>query len=151
MRRKQVAGIIVAAAVTAISAQTVFAAGFVNTAAGVKYDWGGGNYCTNNWVHYKDHWYYFGNDQLMRTGWIQRDDTWYFASDTGELNAGAMKINGNVYYFDKQSCKMVTGYHTYDFDTYYFTENGTQGTEPYVYVEWNSNGTIRRGEKAKAR
>lgn len=151
MRRKQTAGITAALAITALSAQTVFAAGFVNTAAGVKYDWGSGDYCTNNWVHYKNHWYYFGNDQLMRTGWIQRDDTWYFAADTGELNAGAMKINGNVYYFDKQSCKMVTGYQAYDFDTYYFTESGTQGKEPYVYVEWNSDGTIWRGEKVKAR
>lgn len=47
----------------------------------------------------------FGDDQLMRTGWIQKDGTWYYAADTGELQGGIMKINGNVYYFDTSTCK----------------------------------------------
>lgn len=41
----------------------------------------------------------------MRTGWIQKDGTWYYAADTGELQGGIMKINGNVYYFDTSTCK----------------------------------------------
>ena len=49
----------------------------------------------------------------MRTGWIQRDGTWYYAADTGELQGGIMKINGNVYYFDNNSCKMQTGVRNY--------------------------------------
>lgn len=83
----------------------------------------------------------------MRTGWIQRDGTWYYAADTGELQGGIMKINGNVYYFDNNSCKMQTGVRNYNGVNHEFTENGTTDGGPYVYTEWNSNGTIRRGTK----
>mgnify|MGYP000355734394 CR=1 FL=1 len=66
------------------SAMTSFAAGFVHTSQGTKYQWGSGDYCTNNWVNYKNHWFFFGEDQIMRTGWIQKDGTWYYAADTGD-------------------------------------------------------------------
>ena len=89
----------------------------------------------------------FGDDQLMRTGWIQKDGTWYYAADTGELQGGIMKINGNVYYFDTSTCKMVTGNYSYNGGTHEFTENGTTDGGPYVYNEWNSNGIIKRGTK----
>ena len=81
----------------------------------------------------------------MRTGWIQRDNTWYFTSDTGELQGGILKINGNVYYFNTSTMKMVTGSYTYNGVTHNFTENGTTDGGPYVTIEWNSNGIIRRG------
>lgn len=136
---------------TASTALTSFASGFVTTPEGVKYQWGDGSYCTNNWVHYKDHWFYFGSDQLMRTGWIQKDGTWYFAADTGELQGGIMKINGNVYYMSTTSCKLVTGDLPYNGDVHTFTENGTTDGGPYVYNEWNSNGTIRKGVKFSVR
>ena len=83
----------------------------------------------------------------MRTGWIQKDGTWYYAADTGELQGGIMKINGNVYYFDTSTCKMVMGNYSYNGGTHEFTENGTTDGGPYVYNEWNSNGTIKRGTK----
>lgn len=124
-----------------------FAEGFVSTSQGVKYQWGSGDYCTNNWVRYKDHWFYFGNDQLMRTGWIQRDDTWYYTADTGELQGGIMKINGNVYYFDTYTMKMLTGPYTYNGVTSTYSENGTTDGAPYVYEEWDSYGNIIRGKK----
>ena len=133
-------------ALAGASAMTSFA-GWVQTSKGTKYQWGDGAYCTNNWVRYKDHWYFFGNDQLMRTGWIQRDNTWYYAADTGELQGGIMKINGNVYYFDNNSCKLVTGTRTYNGDSYTFTENGTTPDSPYVYTEWDSYGHVTRGTK----
>lgn len=132
-------------AMTAGTAMTSFAGGFVNTGKGTKYQWGSGDYCTNNWVNYKNHWFFFGTDQKMRTGWIQRDGDWYFASDTGELQTGLLKINGNVYYMDSNSCKLQTGVRTINGETYVLTENGIQGEGPYVYTEWNSNGTLRRG------
>ena len=138
-------------ALTIGSAMSTFAAGFESTPQGVKYRWGSGDYCINNWVNFKGHWYFFGNDELMRTGWIQRDDSWYFTTDTGELQGGIMKINGNVYYFNTNSLKMVTRPYTYNETTYNFTENGTTGGAPYVYTEWNSDGTIRRGNKIKVR
>ena len=134
-------------ALTAGSAMTSLAAGFVGTPQGVKYQWGDGSYCTNNWVQYKNHWFYVGNDQLMRTGWIQRDGTWYYAANTGELQGGLMKINGNVYYFDSNSCKMQTGVREINGQNHEFTENGTTDGGPYVYTEWNSDGSIRRGTK----
>lgn len=78
----------------------------------------------------------------------KRDNgTWYYAADTGELQGGIMKINGNVYYFDTSTCKMVTGNYSYNGGTHEFTENGTTDGGPYVYNEWNSNGTIKRGTK----
>ena len=65
----------------------------------------------------------------MRTGWIQKDGTWYYAADTGELQGGIMKINGNVYYFDSNSCKLQTGERTFNGQTHTFTE-----TEPPTAV-----------------
>lgn len=144
MKKKYYAMAALTLALTAGSAMTSFAAGFVNTSQGTKYQWGSGDYCTNNWVNYKNHWFFFGPDQIMRTGWIQKDGSWYFASDTGELQAGVIKVNGNVYYMSG-SCKLLTGNITYNGNTHTFTENGTTDGEPYVYTEWNSNGTLKRG------
>ena len=146
--RKRFAVAALALALTVGSAMTSFAAGFTHTSDGWRFQWDdNGNYCVDNWVHYRNHWFYFGSDQLMRTGWIQRDNTWYYAADTGELQGGIMKINGNVYYFDNNSCKLVTGTRTYDGDSYTFTENGTTPDSPYVYTEWDSYGHVTRGTK----
>ena len=145
--RKHFAIAALALALTAGSAMTSLAAGFVSTSQGMKYQWGDGSYCTNNWVQYRNHWFYFGNDQLMRTGWIQRDGSWYFAADSGELQGGLLKINGNVYYMDSNSCKLQTGDRIIGDEMHTFTENGTTDGGPYVYTEWNSDGTIRRGTK----
>ena len=60
MKIKRFATISLALALTAGSAFTSMAAGFVSTSQGKKYQWGDGSYCTNNWVHYKNHWFYFG-------------------------------------------------------------------------------------------
>ena len=147
MRKKYLATAALTLALAAGSAMTSFAAGFVITSQGMKYQWGSGDYCTNNWVNYKNHWFFFGADQIMRTGWIQKDGTWYYAADTGELQGGLMKINGNVYYFDNNSLKLQTGNRTINGSSHEFTENGTTDGGPYVYTEWNSNGTIRRGTK----
>ncbi len=151
MKKKYLAVTALSIALAMGSAMSSFAAGFVSTPQGVKYQWGSGDYCTNNWVNYKNHWFFFGNDQLMRTGWIQRDNTWYYTADTGELQGGIMKINNNVYYFDTNTLKMVTGPYTYNGVTYNFAENGATDGGPYVYTEWNSDGTIRRGAKLGVR
>lgn len=42
---------------------------------------------------------------------------------------------------------MVTGNYNYNGGNHEFTENGTTDGGPYVYNEWNSNGTIKRGAK----
>ncbi len=147
MKLKRLATISLALALTAGSTFPSLAAGWTSTQQGWKYQWGSGDYCTSNWVQYKNHWFYFGDDQILRTGWIQLNDTWYFAADTGELQGGLLKINGNAYYMDTSSCKMVTGDYNYNGSTYHFTENGTTNGAPYIYQEWNSDGTIRRGTK----
>lgn len=146
MRKNYFAIAALSLALTAGSAITSFAAGFVSMPQGVKYQWGSGDYCTNNWVSYQNHWFFFGPDQVMRTGWIEKDGTWYFAADTGELQADIMKINGNVYYMDSK-CKLVTGNINYNGTTHTFTENGTTDGGPYVYTEWNSNGSLKQGTK----
>ena len=66
----------------------------------------------------------------MRTGWIQKDGTWYYVADTGELQGGRMKINGNVYYFDNNSLKGQTGNRTFNDSSHEFTENGTPRWRP---------------------
>ena len=79
MKKKYLAIAALSMALAAGSAMTSFAAGFVHTSQGTKYQWGSGDYCTNNWVNYKNHWFFFEEDQIMRTGWIQKDGTWYYA------------------------------------------------------------------------
>ena len=44
------------------------------------------------------------------------------------------RINGNVYYFDSNSCKLQTGERTFNGQTHTFTENGTTDGGPYVYT-----------------
>ena len=94
---------------------TSFAAGFTGTGKGVKYQWGDGSYCTNNWVQYRNHWFYFGDDQLMRTGWIQSADgnDWYYCDpDMNDDLIGKMLTNtiirsaGKNYILDKDG-KMI--------------------------------------------
>ena len=53
MRKKYLATAALTLALAAGSAMTSFAAGFVSTSQGMKYQWGSGDYCTNNWVNYK--------------------------------------------------------------------------------------------------
>lgn len=146
MRSKKLVTTAIALALTISSSITSFA-GWVNTPAGWKYDWGNQTYCENGWVQYKNHWFYFGSDQIMRTGWINPDGNWYFAADSGELQGGLLKINGNAYYMNTTSLKMTKGNRSVDNETYYFTENGTTNGSPYIYQEWNSNGTLKRGVK----
>lgn len=146
MRLKKLTTIAFAAALTVCSTITSFA-GFVSTPSGWKYDWGNGVYCYNGWVQYKNHWYFFGSDEIMRTGWINPDGNWYFASETGELQGGLLKINGNAYYMNSNSLKLTVGDVTINGETYHFTENGTTSEPPYIYQEFNSNGTIKRGVK----
>lgn len=145
MKRKQIAAAVLTLALAAANAVPALAAGWVHTPQGYKYQHGDGSDYRNTWLREKDPWYYFGDDGIMRTGWIQRDNTWYFDSDTGELNEGIMKINGNVYKFSKDNCSLITGASDYHGTTYIFTENGTEGAAPYVYNEWNSDGSLARG------
>lgn len=150
MKHKFLKTMPVSGAITAATALTALA-GFVETPQGLKYQWGDGNYCVNNRVQYRDHRFYFGDDEIMRTGWIQRDNTWYYAADTGELQAGIMQINGNVYYFDKADCKIVTGDRWYDFASYHFTENGVTGERPYVNDSRDSKGHLIKGSRQSVR
>ena len=147
MNKKYLAAAALALTLAAANSLTAFAAGWVHTPQGYKYQHGDGSDYRNSWLRENDQWYYFGDVGIMRTGWVQRDNTWYFASDTGELNEGIMKINGNVYKFAKDSCTMVIGASDYHGVTYTFTENGTGDRSPYVYNEWNSNGTLAHGQR----
>lgn len=55
MKKKYLAVAALSMALAGGSAMTSFAAGFVHTSQGTKYQWGSGDYCTNNWVNYKNH------------------------------------------------------------------------------------------------
>ena len=132
--RKHFAIAALAFALTVGSAITSFASGFTYTSNGWRFQWDdNGNYCVDNWI--------------LDTGGIYKVGNWYFAADTGELQTGFLKINGNVYYMDANSCALFTGEKEYNGVTYTFTENGTIDGQPYIYTEWNSDGTLRRGTK----
>lgn len=145
--KKRLAAALLGLTIAALNTVSVLAYGFYTWGSKTKWDWGNGTNCYSNWVNYHDHWYYFGEDEFMRTGWIYRDDAWYFAADTGELQTGLMYINGNYYYFDSNSCKLYTGPRTWNGRTYVFTEYGVEGEQPYTYDQWNSNGTMIRGTR----
>ena len=51
MKKKYLAVAALSMALAGGSAMTSFAAGFVHTSQGTKYQWGSGDYCTNNWVN----------------------------------------------------------------------------------------------------
>ena len=68
MKLKKAALMFVTAAALAANTIPAFAMGFVHADGGTKYDWGGGNYCTGNWVRRNDHWYYFGGYSATTPG-----------------------------------------------------------------------------------
>ena len=66
--RKRFAVAALALALTVGSAMTSFAAGFTHTSDGWRFQWDdNGNYCVDNWVHYRNHWFYLARMEL----WIR--------------------------------------------------------------------------------
>lgn len=64
-------------------AQTVHAAGFVQDAAGVKYQNDDGSFLVNNWVQVGSNIYHLDANGFVQTGWIQVGSLWYLMDASG--------------------------------------------------------------------
>lgn len=102
-------------------------------------------YCVNEWkfLAYNgvSNWYYFGTDGYIVTGWMM-DGTggWYYLNPVSDGSRGAMQTgwltdpsDGNCYYLDLQTGKMVTGWVNIEGTWYYFTEFN----EAYAGWKWD--------------
>ena len=86
-------------------------------------------------------WFHFDENGIMDYGWIKTDDeTWYYAnsvsdSDLGELRTGWYQDNqnGNFYYLDNSSRKMLTGWQWIDGYRYYFAKRNDVAFASWVY------------------
>lgn len=63
--------------------QTVHAAGFVQDAAGVKYQNDDGSFLINSWVQIGQNIYHLDANGIVQTGWIQVGNLWYFLDANG--------------------------------------------------------------------
>lgn len=63
--------------------QTVHAAGFVQDAAGVKYQNDDGSFLVDSWVQIGQNIYHLDANGIVQTGWIQVGDLWYFLDANG--------------------------------------------------------------------
>lgn len=63
--------------------QSVYAAGFIPDAAGVKYQNDDGSFLTNAWVQVGQNIYHLDANGLVQTGWIQVDNLWYLLDANG--------------------------------------------------------------------
>lgn len=66
-----------------LSGQTVWAAGFVQDTAGVKYQNDDGSFAADTWLQVGDSIYHVDADGLVQTGWIQVGSFWYFLDANG--------------------------------------------------------------------
>ena len=77
------------------------------------------------------HWYYFGNDGVMRTGFVNLGSKTVYYNSDGQMQYGEQKIGDSWYYFDTVTGAMVTGF--YDL--------------PGKRVYYGSDGKMRYGEQ----
>lgn len=63
--------------------QTVHAAGFVQDAAGIRYQNDDGSYLTNSWVQVGQNIYHLDAAGIVQTGWIQVGNLWYYLDANG--------------------------------------------------------------------
>ena len=63
---------------------------------------GDGGMISNQWLEYKDNWYYFdGAGVCLTNTWYKYHDKWYYLDDTGAMRKGLLEDNGRWYYLDE--------------------------------------------------
>lgn len=72
--------------------------------------------------------YFFEEGGLMKTGWYEFKDGKRFFDSTGKMAKGIRKVSGETYYFDKETGYMQTGWIKIDGEKTYFGKNGKIGT-----------------------
>lgn len=63
--------------------QSVHAAGFVQDAAGIRYQNDDGSFMTNSWVQVGQNIYHLDINGIVQTGWIQVGNLWYLLDSNG--------------------------------------------------------------------
>lgn len=76
----------------------------------------------NGWVHDKDVWYYYIDDEKA-TDWQKINKEWYYFDAEGKMQTGWHTEGGKTYYL-KGNGKMATGWLMIDDDWYLFASNG---------------------------
>ncbi len=105
-----------------------------------RYYTSGDRYYSNEWkqVEYNGElgWYYFGKDGYIVVGWFaDKDGRWYYLNPISDGTKGKMKTgwitdpqDGNCYYLDPSTGRMVTGWVCIDEVWYYFNEIGVENS-----------------------
>lgn len=72
--------------------------------------------------------YFFEEGGLMKTGWYEFEDGKRFFDSTGKMAKGIRRVSGETYYFDKETGYMQTGWIKINGEKTYFGEDGKIGT-----------------------
>ncbi|MCR4903235.1 MAG: hypothetical protein K6A23_10265, partial [Butyrivibrio sp.] len=81
---------------------------------------------TDSFVTIDGNTYYFGSTGAAKKGVFTVDGNSYYAYSTGILATGLVSRWASLYYYDPDTCAMVTNeFVTVDGNTYYFGSNGT--------------------------
>lgn len=86
-----------------------------------------GYYAKNEWGYINNSYYYFGDDQLMKTGWQYISNAWYYlnpaaGSEEGKMLTGWQQINGSLYYLNTSGAMAADQY----VDGYYVNASGAR-------------------------
>lgn len=55
-----------------------------------------------NWLLHNGHWYYLGQDGVMKNGWVLDEDKWYYLNSSGVKETGIIKDeSGELYYLSE--------------------------------------------------
>ena len=71
--------------------------------------------------------YFFEEGGLMKTGWYEFKDGKRFFDSTGKMAKGIHKVSGETYYFDRETGYMQTGWIKIDGEQTYFGKDGKIG------------------------
>ena len=96
-------------------------------------------------------WYFDPNSGLLNYGWLKLNGNYYYSGKNGVLLRGWVK-NGNKYrYFSSKTGKMATGWITTGKNKRYFSKTdgymytGVKSIEGYTYYFKPSNGILQTG------
>lgn len=86
-----------------------------------------GYFAKNEWGYINNSYYYFGDDQLMKTGWQYISNAWYYlnpatGSEEGKMLTGWQQINGSLYYLNTSGAMAADQY----VDGYYVNASGAR-------------------------
>lgn len=88
---------------------------------------------TKGWISYRDQLYYMKEDGTLCIGWMEEGKHSYYFGKNGAMTTGLKTIDGEKYFFDRETGRRKTGWITIKKNRYYFRKkSGKMQTSAWV-------------------